>query len=58
MFIDQTLKTARRCSEGRNETRLVLSKLSSAPPNRAGGVSDRRAISMSLERQAKLGVSY
>ncbi len=37
MFIDRYLRSASRGSEGRNETRLVLVKLSSAPPNRAGG---------------------
>ncbi len=35
MFIDQNLESDRRGSEGRNEIRLVLVKLSSAPPNRA-----------------------
>ncbi len=40
MFIDQNLKSARRGSEGRNETGLVLVKLSSAPPNRAAWLSD------------------
>ena len=37
MFIDRYLRRPTRGSEGRNETRLVLVKLSSAPPNRAGG---------------------
>jgi hypothetical protein len=36
MFIDQSLISARRGSEGRNGTKLALVKLSSAPPNRAG----------------------
>jgi hypothetical protein len=36
MFIDQNLRSTRRGSEGRNETKLVLVTLSSAPPNRAG----------------------
>ena len=37
-FIARYLMRPRRGSEGRNETRLVLVKLSSAPPNRAGGI--------------------
>ncbi len=37
MFIDRRLRSPRRGSEGRNETRLVLVTLISAPPNRAGG---------------------
>ncbi len=38
MFIDRYLRSPRRGSEGRNETRLVLFKLTSAPPNRAEGL--------------------
>ena len=37
MFIDRNLTKTPRGSEGRNETGLVLVKLNSAPPNRAGG---------------------
>jgi hypothetical protein len=37
MFIDRNPTTTMRGSEGRNETRKVLVKLGSAPPNRAGG---------------------
>ena len=36
MFIDRNPKKKMRGSEGRNETRLALIKLSSAPPNRVG----------------------
>ncbi len=39
MFIDQQARSSRRGSEGRNETGLVFIKLTSAPPNRAGGFS-------------------
>jgi hypothetical protein len=36
MFIDWHNKKYRRGSEGRNKSGLVLVKLSSAPPHRAG----------------------
>ena len=37
MFIDRNLRSTVRGSEGRIETRVVLVKLRSAPPNRARG---------------------
>jgi len=50
MFIAWYLRSPRRGSEGRNETGLVLVKLISAPPNRAGGGWAFSAINMSLLR--------
>jgi hypothetical protein len=48
MFIGRNLRTTRRGSEGRNETRLVPVKMSSAPQNRAGDSHDDSAINMRL----------
>ncbi|SRR6266481_1467126 len=51
MFIDRTpYKKHLRGSEGRNETRLVCDRLSSAPPEPRRRFSGRRAINMSLLR--------
>ena len=54
MFIDQNVKSTLRDSDGRNEIGLVIVRLSSARPNRAGGSSDLRAINMSLLRSGRI----
>ncbi len=47
MFIAHLPENIRRGSEGRNETRLALVKLSSAPPNRAAASQAIQPINMS-----------